>query len=141
MQKLGMWGHGRLGRAYVQTWPTLSSDSRKRAGRRYTKPQSSNRSPGPDYVAAPPVIHPPLKNGWGWSTRASSTQLSGDSMGHNENGQRALSMIMFKSEIDEESDDIDDTNDELLTNDFDSDGSQKRRRSRRTGGLRNFFSV
>ncbi|KAL0307017.1 UNVERIFIED_CONTAM: hypothetical protein Sradi_6119000 [Sesamum radiatum] len=38
---------------------------------------------------------PSSKEWMGWSTRASSTQLSGVSMGHNENDRRALSMVML----------------------------------------------
>ncbi|KAK4381524.1 protein SUPPRESSOR OFSILENCING 3 [Sesamum angolense] len=99
---------------------------------RYTKPPSSDRSPDPDYVAAPPVIPPPLKNGWGWSTRV-STQSSGDSTGHSQNAQRVHPADDHTSkgdEVDEESD-VDDTDDELMSDDFDSDESQKSHETRK----------
>ncbi|KAI3462340.1 hypothetical protein Pfo_019003 [Paulownia fortunei] len=134
VQKLGMRSHGGLGRGSGQARPTLSSDSRKHAGRGYTKPQSSNRSPDSDYVAAPPVIPPPLKNGWGWSTRAAPSQPSEDSMGHKENTQTvhpADDQASKVDEVDEESDGIDDTDDELLSDDFDSDESQKSHETRK----------
>ncbi|KAL0294854.1 UNVERIFIED_CONTAM: protein SUPPRESSOR OFSILENCING 3 [Sesamum calycinum] len=131
-ERLGMRSHGGLGRGSGQTWPTLSSDSRKHAGRGYTKPPSSDQSPDPDYVAAPPVIPPPLKNGWGWSTRV-STQSSGDSTGHSQNAQRVHPADDHTSkgdEVDEESD-VDDTDDELMSDDFDSDESQKSHETRK----------
>ncbi|KAL0293176.1 UNVERIFIED_CONTAM: protein SUPPRESSOR OFSILENCING 3 [Sesamum radiatum] len=132
VQRLGMQSGG-LGRGSGQTWPTLSSDSRKHAGRGYTKPPSSDRSPDPDYVAAPPVIPPPLKNGWGWSSRVSSTQSSGDSTGYSQNAQRVQPADDHASkgdEVDEESD-VDDTDDELMSDDFDSDESQKSHETRK----------
>ncbi|KAK6129490.1 hypothetical protein DH2020_036770 [Rehmannia glutinosa] len=76
VQNIGQRSHGGLGRGSGQTRPTLSSDSRKQPGRGYIKPQSSNRTPDPVYVAAPAVIPPPLKNGWGWSTRAASARVA-----------------------------------------------------------------
>ncbi|KAL2246489.1 protein SUPPRESSOR OF GENE SILENCING 3 [Sesamum indicum] len=132
VQRLGMRNHGGLGRGSGQTWPTLSSDSRKHAGRGYTKPPSSDRSLDPDYAAAPPVIPPPLKNGWGWSTRVSSTQSSGDSIGHSQNAQRVhpADDASKGDDVDEESD-VDDTDDELMNDDFDSDESQKSHETRK----------
>ncbi|PIN16619.1 hypothetical protein CDL12_10710 [Handroanthus impetiginosus] len=137
VQKLGMRGHGGVGRGSCQTRPTLSSDSRKPAGRGYTKPQLSNRGADSLYVAAPPVIPPPLKNGWGWATRAASSQSSEDSMGHKENTQTIQAADEQASKVDEvdngddESDSIDDTDDELLSDDFDSDDSQKSHETRK----------
>ncbi|KAL0424146.1 UNVERIFIED_CONTAM: protein SUPPRESSOR OFSILENCING 3 [Sesamum radiatum] len=111
VQRLGMRSHGGLGRGSGQTWPTLSSDSRKHAGRGNS---------------------PPLKNGWGWSTRV-STQSSGDSTGHSQNAQRVHPADDHASkgdEVDEESD-VDDTDDELMSDDFDSDESQKSHETRK----------
>nr|AZZ70071.1 supressor of gene silencing 3 [Erythranthe lewisii] len=113
------WGHGGLGRGSGQTVP-ISSDSRKHGGRGYTKPQLINRGPDSGYVAANAVIPPPLKNGWGWSTRTGANQFS--------EGKAQTVHPADVDEVDdgeEESDDIDDTDDELLSDDFDSDESQK----------------
>ncbi|KAL7089803.1 hypothetical protein ACP275_12G000200 [Erythranthe tilingii] len=131
------WGHGGLGRGSGQTGPTLSSDIRKHAGRGYTKPQLTNRSPDFGYVAANPVIAPPLKNGWGWSTRTGSSQSSEDSMAHKEKAQTvhpADDQTSKAGEVDEESDDIDDSDDsddELMSDEFDSDESQKSHETRK----------
>lgn len=132
------WGHGGQGRGYSQTGPNPSSDFRKPAGRGYTKPQLTNRGPDSGYVVPTPVIPPPLKNGWGWSTRTISSQFSEDSMGHKEKVQPVrfaddqTSKVEEVEDVDEESDDNDDTDDELLSDGFDSDESQKSHETRKT---------
>ncbi|KAH6808272.1 hypothetical protein C2S51_029380 [Perilla frutescens var. frutescens] len=117
VQKLGMRTDGGFERGSNQNGPALSSsDPRKFGGRGYSKQQPSNRSPNSDYVVTPAVIPPPLKNGWGWSSRAASSQPSNE-----ENSQAA----------DSESDDIDDSDDELMSDGFDSDEGPKSHESRK----------
>ncbi|KAK6118459.1 hypothetical protein DH2020_047876 [Rehmannia glutinosa] len=135
VQNIGQRSHGGLGRGSGQTRPTLSSDSRKQPGRGYIKPQSSNRTPDPVYVAAPAVIPPPLKNGWGWSTRAASARSLEDSYKETAHTVHpAANQASNFDEVDdgdEESDGIDDTDDELLSDGFDSDESQKSHETRK----------
>ncbi|KAG8373214.1 hypothetical protein BUALT_Bualt11G0000300 [Buddleja alternifolia] len=137
LQKLGMQSHGGSGRGSGQAWPTMSSDSRKPAGRGYAKPQSSTHSSESDYAAVPAGIPPPLKNGWGWSTRTVSTQSSKDSLGYKENAQTVNPLKVDDDDDDdddddeEESDGMDDSDDELLSDGFDSDESQKSHETRK----------
>ncbi|KAL6542029.1 Protein SUPPRESSOR OF GENE SILENCING [Orobanche gracilis] len=130
-QKLGLRGHGGLGRGSAQTRPTMLPDSRKHLGRGFMKSQSSNQTPDSHYaVPHAVVVPPPPKSGWGgWSARSASNQPS------TEDSIKALSnqASMF-DEVDdggEESDDVDDTDDELLSDGFDSDESQKSHETRK----------
>ncbi|KAL3614775.1 Protein SUPPRESSOR OF GENE SILENCING [Castilleja foliolosa] len=130
MQKLGLRSHGGFARGNGQLRPTAPPDTKKHpSGRGFTKPQSSNQAA---------VIPSPLENGWGWSSRAGSTQPS-------ENGINAPAVIHPASnqtsvvdDVDggEDSDDIDDIDDELLSDGFDSDKSQK---SHETGKKNRWF--
>ncbi|KAL3614677.1 Protein SUPPRESSOR OF GENE SILENCING [Castilleja foliolosa] len=136
MQKLGLRSHGGFARGNGQLRPTAPPDTKKHpSGRGFTKPQSSNQAA---------VIPPPLENGWGWSSRAGSTQPS-------ENGINAPAVIHPASNqssvVDdvnggEDSGDIDDSDDELLSDGFDSDKSQKSHETRgRRTELLEYFSA
>ncbi|KAK4486024.1 hypothetical protein RD792_008686 [Penstemon davidsonii] len=132
VEKLGMRSSGGSGRGSGQIWPTLSSDSRKPAGRGYAKPQSPDTS----FAVAPPIIPPPLKNGWGWSSRAASSRSSEDSLSLKENAEEELadvqaSMVDDDNDDNDESDGIDESDDELMSDGFDSDESQKSHETRK----------
>ncbi|XP_073125416.1 protein SUPPRESSOR OF GENE SILENCING 3 isoform X2 [Henckelia pumila] len=126
IQKQGMRNHGGSWRG--SGWPTQPSDSRKPAGRGYSKPQSTY--PNPDMV-----LPPPLKNGWRWSDIAS--QSSEDSLNLKQHVQSTNSPDDHESkanEVDDSGDsdeELDDTDDELLDDDFESDGSQKSHETRK----------
>ncbi|XP_051129567.1 protein SUPPRESSOR OF GENE SILENCING 3 [Andrographis paniculata] len=121
VQRLGLRNQSGYGRGSGQTWQPPTSDSRKTSGRGYAKPPQTSDS---SYVAAPAVIPPPLKNGWGWSSRAPSSQ---ESIGHN--AQEVYSANDEPSQdveddLDEDSDAIVDSDDDL-SDGFDSDDSRK----------------
>lgn len=131
VQKLGLRTDGGPGRGIARTGPASSFDSRKNGGRGYNKQQPSNRNPNSNYVAAPAVIPPPLKNGWGWSNIVASSQPS-DGGVHKENPQATDQPLQGNvDDSDEESDDIDDSDDELMSDGFDSDESQKSHETRK----------
>ncbi|KAL3637497.1 Protein SUPPRESSOR OF GENE SILENCING [Castilleja foliolosa] len=119
MQRLGLRSNGGLARGYGQPKPTPPPDTRKHpGGRGFTKPQSSHQAA---------VIPPPLKNGWGWSSRAGSTQPLENDIAAPEVVHPASNQSSVFDDIDggEDSDDVDDSDDELLSDGFDSDESQK----------------
>ncbi|KZV31938.1 protein SUPPRESSOR OF protein 3 [Dorcoceras hygrometricum] len=126
MQKQGMINHGGAWRG--SGWPIQSSDSRKPAGRGYAKPQSAYQNPDV-------VIPPPLKDGWRWSDIVFSSQSSEDSLSkQHQPTYSADDQISKVNEVDdsgESDEDIDDTDDELLDDDFESDGSQKSHETRK----------
>ncbi|XP_073283272.1 protein SUPPRESSOR OF GENE SILENCING 3 [Primulina huaijiensis] len=126
MQKQGTINQG--GSRRGSGWPTQSSDSRKPAGRGYAKPQSAYQNPDM-------VISAPLKNGWRWSDIAS--QSPEDSLRLKQHVQSTYSaddQVSKANEVDDSGDsdgELDDTDDELLDDDFDSDGSQKSHETRK----------
>ncbi|GFP83640.1 protein suppressor of gene silencing 3 [Phtheirospermum japonicum] len=125
MQKLGLRSHGGFARGYGQPRPTPTPDTRKHSGGRgFTKPQSSNQAA---------VIPPPLKNGWGWSSRAASTQPSENDINAPAVHPASNQSSVFEDVDDggEDSDDVDDSDDELLSDGFDSDESQKSHETRK----------
>lgn len=114
VQKLGLRSSDGYGRGSGQTGPAPSSDLRRSAGRGFNKPQAYS-----DFVAAPAVIPPPLKNGWGWSNRSNSSQAP------------KLDEVDDDA-IDEDSDDgIEDSDDELLSDGYDSDEGPKSHENRK----------
>ncbi|XP_042018239.1 protein SUPPRESSOR OF GENE SILENCING 3-like isoform X1 [Salvia splendens] len=110
LQKLGMRTDGGTGQGSSQQYYY---------GRGYTKQQNY------------PVIPPPLKNGWGWNTRAASSQPSDDGVTQKPSAQAVNNQPFKSDEVDDESDDVDDSDDELMSDDFDSDESQKSHETRK----------
>ncbi|CAA0833841.1 Protein SUPPRESSOR OF GENE SILENCING 3 [Striga hermonthica] len=125
MEKHGLQGHAGLGRGSGQNRPTQPSDSRKNPGRGYSNPHFSNQTPAPHYGVRPVAIPPPLKNGWGWSNRATSSHSSNDGVEahklHPVSNQTPVS-----DEVDDDAEDSEDDIDDSDNDDgFDSDESQK----------------
>ncbi|KAL3818771.1 hypothetical protein ACJIZ3_004676 [Penstemon smallii] len=118
VEKLGMRSSGGSGRGSGQIWPTLSSDSRKSAGRGYVKPQSPDTS---------------FANGWGWSSRAAASRSSEDSLSLKENAEEVLADLQdsMVDDDNDESDGNDESDDELMSDGFDSDESQKSHETRK----------
>lgn len=124
VQKLGMRTSVGPGRGSGPTQPALPSDSRRSIGKGNGKPQSSNLCPETNNVETHSVIPPPLKNGWDWSTRTSNqssedVQNPGDVLAANVDDEEELSDVE------------DDTDEDLLSDDFDSDESQKSHETRK----------
>lgn len=126
-------GIGGAGRGPGNSWPMQAADSKRPAGRGNSRPQSFPRGSESNYVAPQPVIHPPLENGWNWQSRAGSMQAKGtgdgqkkdeiipDSCSANEVGTNNC----HEEDNGDESDAMDDTDDELFSDEFDSDASEK----------------
>ncbi|XP_047949802.1 protein SUPPRESSOR OF GENE SILENCING 3-like [Salvia hispanica] len=125
------WGHAdTLFKLGMRTDGGTGQGSQHYYGRGYTKELNRNHN---DYVAPPPLIPPPLKNGWGWNTRAASSRPSDDGVVQKQRAQAVNNQAFKSDEVDddEESDDIDDSDDELMSDDFDSDESQKSHETRK----------
>ncbi|KAL1567907.1 Protein SUPPRESSOR OF GENE SILENCING [Salvia divinorum] len=120
LQKLGMRTDGGIGQG---------SGQQQYGGRGYTKQPNLNHN---GYVAAPPVIPPPLKNGRGWNVRPASSRPSDNGVSHIQNAQAANNQVFQSDEVDDDdSDGMDDSDDELMSDDFDSDESQKSHETRK----------
>ncbi|KAL6493340.1 Protein SUPPRESSOR OF GENE SILENCING [Orobanche gracilis] len=131
-QKLGLRSHGGLGRGSAQTRPTILPDSRKHLGRGFVKPQSSNQTPDSHNAVPHAVVPPPPKSGWGgWSARSVSNQPSSEDSIEAHTISNQASMFDEVDDGGEESHDVDDTDDKLLSDGFDSDESQKSHETRK----------
>lgn len=138
VQKSGMRSNG------GNSWPTPNADPRRPAGRGNPRPQSSSRGFENNYVASQPVVPPPLEHGWNWRARAASTESSEDGTGKKE-------IHLDPHSIDDDDDDkiVNDddsdaivTDDELLSDEFDSDASEKSHDSRKKSGwFKPFFEI
>ncbi|KAK9095793.1 hypothetical protein Sjap_021290 [Stephania japonica] len=112
-------------------WQSQPADPRKSAGRGNNKPQSSNRAWEGAYMAPAPPIHPTLQHGWQWQNRAGSSpskavkdaqEKDSDFSKHFPHGS------VGEDDSGSENDEVDmleDSDDDILSDDFDSDGSVK----------------
>lgn len=136
---LKAWGHpdlmhnlemrnngGHLGRGSGSNW---RADPMNPAGRGNGRPHTANRDVGT--VAYPPVVQAPLKPGFSWSAIVASThslENGRDKLGHDQSSHPS-EVVIHTAKVAEEDDDesylTDDTDDELLSDEFDSDASEK----------------
>lgn len=116
-----------------------SGDSRRPGGRGGGRNQSSNRGFENDYRVPPAAavqIPPPLEHGWNWRSSA----LGEDGPAKKEN----ITINPYPVEADESDDDAidDDDDDELLSDEFDSDCSEKSHETRKKSRwFKAFFQV
>lgn len=141
VQKQGAWGNGGgAGRGSGNTWPSQTGDSRRPAGRGYVvRPQSSSTRGFDNNYKAPqqPVIGPPLQSGWNWHSVAGSVQSKGS-----EDGQQKDEYSDGEKDDEYLSDEIDDSDDDLLSDEFDSDASEKSHNTRKKSSwFKKFFSI
>lgn len=120
VQKLGLRPSDGYGRVPGQTGPAISSDPRRNAGRGFNKPQTHS-----GLAAAAPAI-PPLKNGLGWANRAGSSGSS-DAQA----GRWADKVDEVDVDDEEDSEGIEDSDDELMSDGFDSDEGPKSHEERK----------
>lgn len=114
------WNNGGSGRGSVS-----GIDSRRPSGG------------GRDNARFPSVIPPPLQHGWNWSSRVASNPSSEDGLRKIENNQThpaTVDNVTVKNEEEDDDEDeelLDDTDEEFLSDDFDSDESEKSHESRK----------
>nr|XP_027075041.1 protein SUPPRESSOR OF GENE SILENCING 3-like [Coffea arabica] len=133
VQKLGMRSSGGSGRGAGNNWPTLPADSRRPSARGNGKPQSFNQTSDGNQVTSAPAVPPPLKHGWNWSARTGSTQPLEEGSEKNLNVQNPDLVGKENAKTSEvvddddyyESDTADEYDDDILSDDFDSDTSVK----------------
>ncbi|XAR72592.1 hypothetical protein NMG60_11019291 [Bertholletia excelsa] len=142
-QKLGMSRNGGPGKASGNSWPTPNANSRKPTGKGNLRPQSSGSSLENHYVASQPVISSPLVHGSNWSERAATAWPSDD-------GARMNITHLSSCHGDGDGDKVDDSDDsgavdsddEFLSDEFDSDDSVKSLESRKKNRwFKDFFAM
>lgn len=134
-QKLGMRNSG-TGRGAGNNWPALAPHSKRPGGRGTGIPQSFNQPSDGNQV---PAVAPPLKHGWNWPSRAGSTKNPEHVHEKDQNAYNPDSVDKESGkmgEVDDEDDeyydsDADDYDDDLLSDDFDSDSSIKSHETRK----------
>ncbi|KAJ8769152.1 hypothetical protein K2173_000927 [Erythroxylum novogranatense] len=139
VQKLNMQSDGGSGRVPGNAWATQTVDPRRSTGRGNARPQPFNRGLENNYVAPQPVIRPPLERGWNWSARVGAAPTSLQEPVSNRVDDADVNHNKFDDghaeddDNDDNDDDgaLDETDDELLSEDFDSDESEKSHESRK----------
>ncbi|XP_059623858.1 protein SUPPRESSOR OF GENE SILENCING 3 homolog [Cornus florida] len=139
VQKLGIQSNSGSGKGSGSSLPIVNADSKRLPGRGYSRPQSSNRGIESNYTSPIPVISPALQHGWNWKSAASTLPSERD-LEKNEINPNSHTFGVSENKVnkigddDDDSDAVDDTDDELFGDDWDSDVSQKshdtRKRSR-----------
>ncbi|XVF58918.1 hypothetical protein PTKIN_Ptkin07bG0104600 [Pterospermum kingtungense] len=138
----GMRGNAGSGKASGSAWATHNIDSRVTTGRGNPRPQTFNKSFETNHAPPQPIIRPPLEHGWNWQSRAGANTSRGLQDGY---GKDHVNIEVEKDDIDDVDDDsdaaaVDESDDELLTDDFDSDSSQKSHETRKQNGwFKKFF--
>ncbi|KAM1041694.1 hypothetical protein TB2_030390 [Malus domestica] len=143
-QKPVMRNSGGSGRGAGNFWPSQTSDMRKPVGRGNVRQQSSARVSENSYVAPQHVIPPPLDHGWNWQSRAGVTQPKGseDVHGKDDKDSNAASSAAAVDDDDDNSDAVGDTDDELFSDEFDSDSSEKSHETRKNSRwFKKFFEI
>ncbi|KAI4336429.1 hypothetical protein L6164_014958 [Bauhinia variegata] len=145
-QRPGTWSHGGAGRATGNSWQTHSSNSKRPAGRGDAKPQSSPSGSESNNVTPNQLIRPPLEHGWNWRSRAGSMQSQrlNSSQGRDEMPPESPEKKNDDDddEGEDDSDAMEDIDDDLLSDDYDSDSSQKSHETRKKNKwLKKFFEI
>lgn len=137
-------GGGGRGKASGKSWQAQSADSRTMAGRGI-QPRASESS----YRTSPPVIRPPLENGWNWPSRAGASQNKVLEDAQHQDEHNSNSYLSDENDDndniddnDDDSDDLEDSDDDVLSDEFDSDASQKSFETRKkTRWFKKFFEI
>ncbi|XP_058090002.1 protein SUPPRESSOR OF GENE SILENCING 3 homolog [Magnolia sinica] len=148
-QKSSMSGNGQTGWASESNWQTQTVDSKRQAGRVTAKPVSSTRGWDSAYTGPPPVIRPPLQHGWQWASRTGSSNVSESKTSEDvRTKNNASSKLLYQGSPagedsgsdkggqhpDDASDDdelVVDSDEDLESDDYDSDVSQKSHETRK----------
>ncbi|OVA05798.1 XS domain [Macleaya cordata] len=133
------WGPGK---ASGGAWQDKSAESNRSVGRGNPKVQSSNRGWENTYIAPPAVVPPPLQHGWKWNARdgfpepKASEYCKGLDSGSDKDAP---------NHVDDDGDDgdmLEDTDDDILSDGFESDESKKSHESRKKNKwFKEFFEI
>ncbi|CAB4278639.1 unnamed protein product [Prunus armeniaca] len=142
VQKPSMRNSGGPGRAPGNFWPSQTADSKKPARRGNVRQQSSAKVSENNYVAPQQVVHPPLDHGWNWQSRAGFTQPKGSDDGQGNYDKDGDVSAAMANDDDDNSDAVGDSDDELFSDEFDSDSSEKSHETRKSSRwFKKFFEI
>ncbi|KAG5041358.1 hypothetical protein GLYMA_05G198500v4 [Glycine max] len=118
-------------------WQSQNANFKRPAGRGNGRPQlTASESESSNNVTSNPVIRPPLEHGWNWQSISGSKQSKSvdDSL---VKGEITEESPMKNDSVDDEGDEeegfdaMEDTDDDLMSDDYDSDTSQKSHETRK----------
>ncbi|ONI14633.1 hypothetical protein PRUPE_4G289100 [Prunus persica] len=142
VQKPSMRNSGGPGRAPGNFWPSQTADSKKPAGRGNVRQQSSAKVSENNHVAPQQVVHPPLDHGWNWQSRAGFPQPKGSDDGQGNYDKDGDVSAATANGDDDNSDAVGDSDDELFSDEFDSDSSEKSHETRKSSRwFKKFFEI
>ncbi|XP_061376109.1 protein SUPPRESSOR OF GENE SILENCING 3 [Gastrolobium bilobum] len=141
-QRTGIRNQGGVGRASGNAWQTQNANLRRPAGRGNGRPQLATSGYESNNMTPNPVIRPPLEHGWNWQSRTGSMQS-------NAKDETAPEYLENNNDVDdiddddkEESDGLEDTDDDLMSDEYDSDASQKSHETRKKSKwFKKFFEI
>ncbi|PKI72616.1 protein SUPPRESSOR OF GENE SILENCING 3 [Punica granatum] len=129
-------GTGRAGSS-GNAWSAQSNADFRRpgaVGRGSTRPDPqayNSRGFEQNYNVHQPSIGAPLANGWNWQARAGNDQSTASEEGQDQAEQSVVGDGDANDEGDSETESVDDFDDDLMSDDYDSDSSQKSHETRR----------
>uniref|UniRef100_A0A1D1XZ20 Protein SUPPRESSOR OF GENE SILENCING 3 n=1 Tax=Anthurium amnicola TaxID=1678845 RepID=A0A1D1XZ20_9ARAE len=154
--KTGMATNGGTGKPHGKNW-AQAVDCRRSAGRGNSKPQPSSKDWESAYMAPPQAVPPPLQHGWQWNARSgtSSSQPKVSEGGKNRNwaapkgipqveprggDNTDLDTVPVESDDGSTGEDFVEDSDDDLSDEYDSDVSQKSHETRKKNKwFRTFF--
>ncbi|KAK4756351.1 hypothetical protein SAY87_006478 [Trapa incisa] len=129
-------------------WSSQSNADNRRpgaVGRGGTRPPSQAYNGGvfeQGYNVQQSAIRAPLANGWSWQSRACYTQSKASEEGQHHDAEALVGNANDNEENDSESDVIDDSDDDFMSDEYDSDASQKSHETRKTNNwFKKFFET
>ncbi|TKY60503.1 Zinc finger-XS domainprobable mediator of RNA polymerase II transcription [Spatholobus suberectus] len=130
------WNGGGVGRASGSgnPWQSQNANLKRPAGRGNGRPQLTASESESNNVTSNPLIGPPLEHGWNWQSRTGSKQSTSvnDSLAKDEITEESL---VKNDNVDDEGEEgfdaMEDTDDDLMSDDYDSDTSQKSHETRK----------
>ncbi|XP_054822677.1 protein SUPPRESSOR OF GENE SILENCING 3 [Prosopis cineraria] len=144
-QKPGLRHHAGAGRASGNPWQAQNANFKRTAGRGNARPQVSTTTSSSEStnVTPNPLISPPLEHGWNWQSRANSMQPKPNPQGENE---ITLESTEKNNDVDDEGEDdsdaMEDTDDDLMSDEYESDSSQKSHETRKNSKwFKKFFEM
>ncbi|WJX41000.1 Protein SUPPRESSOR OF GENE SILENCING [Trifolium repens] len=133
-QKTGGRNQGGAGRGAGNPWQQQNANYMRPAGRGNGRPQIATGGYEYNNVTSNPINRPPLEHGWNWkSTQPNVRQdIAPEVFGQNHDEED-------DDEVDDDCDDLEDTDDDLMSDEYDSDVSHKSHETRKKNKWFNKF--
>ncbi|KAK7358739.1 hypothetical protein VNO77_00677 [Canavalia gladiata] len=139
--------HGGVGRAFGSgnPWQSQNANFKRPAGRGNGRSQLTASGSESNNVTSNPLTQPPLEHGWNWQSRTGSKQSKSDDDGPVKD-EITVEYPEKNNSVDDEREEgfdaMEDTDDDLMSDDYDSDTSQKSHETRKKSKwFKKFFEI